>query len=366
MSKPSDRLMAEDIEYMIQGHQVHRDVYTSRAVYDAEMRHLFANAWVFVGHESQTPKKGDYYTTQIGSQPVIQVRHSDGEIKVLHNRCPHKGTKIAIDREGNTGKFFRCPYHAWSFKTDGCLLAIPLKKGYENTGLDKTENAKGMKAVGAVQNYRGFIFARLSQTGMSFEEFFGESLSSIDNMVDRSPEGRLEVAGPPLRYMHNCNWKMLVENQTDTCHPMVAHESSAGTAVKIWEELGNPEPRPAAMQIIAPFMSPYEFFEGMGIRTWPNGHGHTGVHHSIHSDYSAIAGYFEAMCASYGEERAKAIMDENRHNTIYFPGIMVKGPIQQLGNFIPLVQIKLWWKAISIALLGRLTSFWRAQRCITG
>lgn len=336
MSKPSDRLMAEDIEYMIQGHQVHRDVYTSRAVYDAEMRHLFANAWVFVGHESQTPKKGDYYTTQIGSQPVIQVRHSDGEIKVLHNRCPHKGTKIAIDREGNTGKFFRCPYHAWSFKTDGCLLAIPLKKGYENTGLDKTENAKGMKAVGAVQNYRGFIFARLSQTGMSFEEFFGESLSSIDNMVDRSPEGRLEVAGPPLRYMHNCNWKMLVENQTDTCHPMVAHESSAGTAVKIWEELGNPEPRPAAMQIIAPFMSPYEFFEGMGIRTWPNGHGHTGVHHSIHSDYSAIAGYFEAMCASYGEERAKAIMDENRHNTIYFPGIMVKGPIQQLRNFIPL------------------------------
>jgi phenylpropionate dioxygenase-like ring-hydroxylating dioxygenase large terminal subunit len=31
--------------------------------------------------------------------------------------------------------------------------------------------------------------------------------------------------------MHNCNWKMLVENVTDTCHPMVTHESSAGTAV---------------------------------------------------------------------------------------------------------------------------------------
>ena len=53
-----------------------------------------------------------------------------------------------------------------------------------------------------------------------------DSLSSLDNMVDRSPEGRLEIAGPPLRYMHKCNWKMLVENQTDTCHPMVAHQSS--------------------------------------------------------------------------------------------------------------------------------------------
>lgn len=321
---------------LIRGHQVHRDVYTSQDIFRLEMKHLFRNVWLFVGHDSQTPNKGDYFTTQVADQPVIQVRHSDGEIHVLYNRCPHKGTKIAIDRTGNTGKFFRCPYHAWSFKTDGCLLAIPLKKGYEGTGLSETPNGKGMKAVGSVKNYRGFIFARLAETGISFEDFFGDSLSSIDNMVDRSPEGRLEVSGPPLRYMHKCNWKMLVENQTDTCHPMVAHESSAGTAVRLWEEMGNPEPRPAAMQIIAPFMSPYDFFEGIGIRTWPNGHGHTGVKGSIHSNYDAIPGYFDAMKAAYGEDRAKAILDENRHNTVYFPNIMVKAPLAQLRNFIPM------------------------------
>ncbi|MCE8555342.1 Rieske 2Fe-2S domain-containing protein [Ruegeria pomeroyi] len=327
---------ADDIRAMIQPGQVHRDVYISDAVYQLEMRHLFTNAWVFVGHDSQTPNKGDYITTQVGDQPVIMVRHTDGEVKVLYNRCPHKGTKIAIDRAGNTGKFFRCPYHAWSFKTDGCLLAIPLKKGYEGTGLSESQNGKGMQAVGAVHNYRGFVFARLAEEGIGFDEFFGGSLSSIDNMVDRAPEGRVEISGPPLRYMHKCNWKMLVENQTDTCHPMVAHESSAGTAVKIYEQMGNPEPRPPAMQIIAPFMSPYEFFEDMGIRTWPNGHGHTGVNMSIHSNYDAIPGYFEAMVESYGEERAKAILDENRHNTVYFPNVMVKAPLTQLRNFIPL------------------------------
>ena len=275
---------AQDIERLVQDHQVHRDVYTSQDVYALEMQHLFANVWVFVGHESQTPKHGDYFTTQIGSQPVIQVRHSDGKIKVLHNRCPHKGTKIAIDRHGNTGTFFRCPYHAWSFETDGRLKAVPLESGYSDTCFETTENANGIKPVGAVHNHRGFVFARLADSGISFDDFFGDSLSSIDNMVDRSPEGRLEVAGPPLRYMHKCNWKMLVENQTDTCHPMVAHQSSAGTAVRIWEELGN----------------------------------------------------FEAMCSAHGETRAKAILDENRHNTIYFPNIMVKGPIQQLRNFIPI------------------------------
>lgn len=330
------------IAALVQGREVHRDVYIDAEVFRLEMKHLFANAWVFVGHDSQTPNKGDYFTTQIGDQPVIMVRHTDNEIKVLYNRCPHKGTKIAIDRTGNTGKFFRCPYHAWSFKTDGCLLAIPLKKGYEGTGLDQSQSGQGMKAVGAVHNHRGFVFARLAEDGISFDEFFGDSLSSLDNMVDRSPAGRLEVAGPPLRYMHQCNWKMLVENQTDTCHPMVAHESSAGTAVQIWKEMGYSEddPKPPAMEIIAPFMSPYEFFENMGIRTWPNGHGHTGVNHSIHSNYSAIPGYFEALSDTYGAEKAKAILGENRHNTVYFPNIMIKGPIQQLRVFIPLAANK--------------------------
>jgi hypothetical protein len=77
-------------------------------------------------------------------------------------------------------------------------------------------------------------------------------------------------------------------------------------------------------------------FESMGIRTWDNGHGHTGVSHSIHSNYSAVPGYFDQMVAAYGESRAKAILDENRHNTVYFPNLMVKGPIQLLRLFKPL------------------------------
>ncbi|SDQ97376.1 aromatic ring-hydroxylating dioxygenase subunit alpha [Pseudovibrio sp. Tun.PSC04-5.I4] len=328
---------------LIRPAEVHRDVYINPEVFDIEMKHLFASTWVYVGHDSQVPNAGDYFATDVARQPILLVRHTDSDVHVLHNRCPHKGTKIVIDRSGNTGKFFRCPYHAWSFRTNGKLLAIPLKKGYKNTGFEESEAGQnGLPAVGGVKNYRGFIFVRLKQDGISFEEYFGNSLSSLDNMVDRSPAGKLEVAGPPLRYMHNCNWKMLVDNQTDTCHPMVAHESSAGTAVKIWESMDKDETTktPMAMEVIAPFMSPYEFFEDMGIRTWPNGHGHTGVHHSIHSDYSAIPGYLEQMVEAYGEERAKSILGENRHNTVYFPNIMIKGPIQQLRVFIPIAADK--------------------------
>ena len=88
-----------------------------------------------------------------------------------------------------------------------------------------------------------------------------------------------------------------------------------------------------AVELFAPFISPYEFFENMGIRVWENGHGHTGVADSIHAAYSGVPGYWEAMTAAYGEERAKQILGDVRHNTVYFPNIMVKGPIQTLRVF---------------------------------
>lgn len=331
---------AAALRALVREQEVHRDVYVSEEVFQLEMAHMFPNSWVYVGHDSQVPNAGDYFGTTIGTQPVLLVRHTDGTVKVLHNRCPHKGTRITSETCGNTGKFFRCPYHAWSFKTDGSLLAIPLKKGYENTGFEQSHAASGMAPVRHVRNYRGFVFAKINDGGLDFEAFFGDSLSSLDNMIDRSPVGQLKVAGGVLRYMHNCNWKMLVENQTDTCHPMVAHESSAGTAVEVWKKAPPGTRKPMAVEIIAPFMSPYEFFENMGIRIWDNGHGHTGVHHSIHSDYSAVPGYFDKMKAAYGEERAKAILDENRHNTVYFPNIMIKGPIQLLRQFKPIAANK--------------------------
>jgi phenylpropionate dioxygenase-like ring-hydroxylating dioxygenase large terminal subunit len=342
----------EAVNALVRPAEVHKDLFISEEIFQLEMEHLFANTWVYVGHASQVPKPGDYYSTTVGTEPVIMVRDADNSIKVLYNRCPHKGVMLVHDTYGNAGRFFRCPYHAWSFKLNGDLLALPLKRGYDQEFFKTTEASQGMAAVENVRNYRDFIFCRLNPEGQSFEDFFGESLSTLDNMVYRSPEGKLEVAGGVLRYMHNCNWKMLVDNQSDTCHPMVAHESSAGTAVKVWEEAPEGTPKPMAVEQFAPFMSPYEFYEGMGIRVWENGHGHTGVSNSIHAAYSEVPGYFEAMTAAYGEERAKAILDDVRHNTTYFPNIMVKGPIQTLRIFKPISAGKTLVESWTFRLVG--------------
>ena len=322
---------------LVKGYAVHRDVYVNQEIYELEMEQLFPNSWIYVGHDSQLKKTGDFITSKIGKQPILVSRHRDDQIYVLYNRCPHRGVKLLSEQCGNTGKFFRCPYHAWMFETDGSLLTVPLKKGYDGAGFRDDQASRGLSHVENVQVYRGLIFARLSREGLSFKEYFGDALSTIDNMADRSPAGELEVVNQPIRYMHTCNWKMLIDNQTDTCHPMVAHESSAGTAVRVWErEKHKSTETPMAVQLYAPFMSPYEFYEGAGIRVWPNGHGHTGVYGSIHQDYDGVGGYLEKMVEAYGEERAHAILGDVRHNTIYFPNIMVKGAVGILRNFIPL------------------------------
>ena len=346
----------EAVRALVQPDRVHRDLYIDPELFALEQAHFFANTWNYVGHDSQLPKPGDYLRAEIAGQPLIVVRHSDDTIRVLMNRCAHKGSRLVSAPCGNTGKHFRCPYHAWMFRTDGSLLSTPLRDGYAGTALhdspDECEAAQGLATVKNVAVYRGFVFVKLNDVGPGFEDFFGESLSSIDNLADRSPEGRLEIAGGCLRFMHPCNWKQYVENLNDTMHPMVVHESSAGTAKRMW--LGKPEdePKPMAIEQFAPFMSDYKFFEDMGVRVFDNGHGFSGANFSIHSKYSAIPAYEKAMQAAYGEQRTAEILGLVRHNTVYYPNLTIKGAIQSIRVARPVAVDKTIVESWTFRLVG--------------
>lgn len=329
MSRYRDR--PDAIRALVREDQVHRDVYTDPEIFDLETEYLWRRTWVYVGHDSQVPQTGDYYTTEIARQPLIMLRDADGEIRVLMNRCAHKGARLVSAQSGHCeAGVLRCPYHGWTYRLDGSVRSIPLKSGYEGTCLGKAQASQGVVQLPNVINYRGFVFVRLSPDGIGFHDYFGDSLSSIDNMVDRSPEGRLEVAGGVLRYMHQCNWKMFVENLNDAMHPMVAHESAAGTAKRLWAGQPDDAPKPMAIEQFVPFVNGYDFFDRMGVRIYENGHSYTGVKFSIHSKYSAVGEYEAAMERAYGAERAQAILAEARHNTVYYPSLTIKGAIQAI------------------------------------
>ncbi len=275
------------IAALVQDDQVHRDVYIDPEIFELEMEQLWSNTWIYVGHVSQVPHPGDYATADIATRPVVMVRHEDGTVRVLMNRCAHKGSKV-VERAGRKHRQ---------------VLPLPLPRlGLQHRRLDPRHPAQerlrrhadhGVRRrqgagerCATSRSYRGFVFARLSDRGPGFKEYFGDSLSSIDNMADRSPEGELEITGGVLRYLHNCNWKMFVENLNDTMHPMVVHESSAGTAKKLWEGKPADLPKPMAVEQFVPFVSDYKFFDDMGVRVLENGHGWSGAKFSIHSNYA--------------------------------------------------------------------------------
>jgi benzoate/toluate 1,2-dioxygenase subunit alpha len=343
---------ATAIARLIEADRVHRDVYTDPEIFQLEMERLWSRTWIYVGHASQVREPGDFITLDIAAKPVICVRHTDGSIRLLMNRCAHKGTKVVGDLAGNTGKTFRCPYHAWTYRTDGTLINIPLKQGYEGTALHQSSALGGLTPIRNVEIYRGFIFARLAEDGIGFRDYFGESLSSIDNLAERSPEGELEITGGCLRYVHNCNWKLFVENLNDTMHPMIAHASSAGVAKKLWEGKPADAPKPMAIEQIVPFANDYQFFDDMGVRVYPHGHGFSGVNFSIHSSYSSVPEYEAAMKRAYGEERARQILGTVRHNTVYYPSLTIKGAIQSIRVARPLAADKTLLESWTFRLKG--------------
>ncbi|HVC62365.1 MAG TPA: aromatic ring-hydroxylating dioxygenase subunit alpha [Acetobacteraceae bacterium] len=320
---------------LVRDDAVHRDVYIDPDIFRLEMERLWARTWIYVGHASQVPAPGDYVTCDIASMPVLMIRQPDDGIRVLRNRCAHKGAKIVSEWSGSAGRFIRCPYHNWSYRTDGSIAAIPLRQGYDGTDFSRCEAARGLRPV-ATETYRGFVFVRLSEDGPDFKAYFGESLSSIDYMVDRSPAGEMQIAGGVLRYMHDSNWKMFVENLNDAMHPMAAHESSAGTAKELWSDQPDDAPKPMAIEQLVPFAGSYDFFDKMGERVFDNGHSYSGAHFSIHSAYAAVPDYDAAMRRAYGEARAKDILGTVRHNTVYYPSLTIKGAIQTIRVVRPI------------------------------
>lgn len=328
---------------LVEVDRVHRDVYIDPDIFALEQQRLFRNTWNYVGHASQVPRPGDFITASIAGEPLLMIRGDDAVIRVLRNRCAHKGARLSAAPAGHCERFIRCPYHGWAYNLDGSIRAIPLKNGYDGSDFAHCEAAAGLGQVAAVNDYRGFVFIRLAEQGIDFDDYFGPSLSSIDNMVDRAPDGELEVSGGCLRYMHDCNWKMFIENLHDTMHPMVVHESSAGTAKRLWQQHqtdappGQPAPAtPMAVEQFVPFVSDYAFFAQMGTRVIDNGHGYSGANFSIHSNYSTLDEYQRRMIDAYGEQRAKQILSVNRHNTLYYPSLTVKGAISAIRVARPL------------------------------
>ncbi|MEO8644095.1 aromatic ring-hydroxylating dioxygenase subunit alpha, partial [Pseudomonas sp.] len=199
-------------------------VFWDKDIYEQELEKVFARCWLFVAHESQLPKSGDYLTTTMGEDEVLVVRQKDQSIKVMLNACPHRGNKVCFAESGNARGFI-CNYHGWSFGADGGrLMGMHESKCYEESGFDKTQH--GLRQA-RVETYKGLVFANLSADAPSLEEYLGPMTWYMDVLLDMD-EGGTEFSGGCIRSTIECNWKIAAENFVgDILHGGWTHDSAA-------------------------------------------------------------------------------------------------------------------------------------------
>jgi phenylpropionate dioxygenase-like ring-hydroxylating dioxygenase large terminal subunit len=351
---PSARTAADRaaIRALVDEDRVHRDAYVDPRVHAHELRTFWAHTWQYLAHASQVPNAGDVATVDLAGRPLLLVRTADDGLRVFFNRCAHKGTKLVDEEQAHVGRHFRCPYHAWTYRLDGVPMGVPLREGYEGTRLAACESGRGLAPVRHVAMHRDFVFVKLGDAGPGFREYFGDALGALDALADRSPVGRLEVAGGVLRTLVRCNWKIYLENVNDTVHPLATHESAVAAARGVWGDRPADAPKPMAMEQILPFGAPYDFFDAMGGRIYPNGHSLLGTRHSIHSAYGRLPEYEAALVAAHGPARAREVLEHAPQNAILYPSIAVKGSPQAMRVIRPLAVDRTLIEAWSFRAVG--------------
>src|SRR5215469_11814378 len=160
---------------------ISREIFVSPDFYREEQEKIFARAWLFVGHESQIPNPGDFFVSRMGEESVLLCRDRANQVHVFLNSCRHRGMKVCRYDEGNT-TVFTCPYHGWSYGTDGRLVGVPyFREAYHST-LDRAQ--WGLVEVAQVCSYKGTVWANWDASAPPFLEYLGDFAPYFDQTLD--------------------------------------------------------------------------------------------------------------------------------------------------------------------------------------
>jgi len=305
-----------DIGSLVRDDAIHQSVYTDPGIFALEVERIFRRVWIFIGHESEVKEAGDFQSLDLFGQPILMVRQRDRSIKVLFNRCGHRGAKVVNEPCGNAHTF-RCCYHGWAFKLDGSLAGVPQREDYP-ADCDLDDPGRGMPSLPRVANYRGFVFASFSSSGQTLSEWLGPATMGIDELIACSPEEKIDFSGGLHRYRYRGNWKHQFENLADTYHPNAAHDSTVD------EDGMQFKRRPGSTGGRAPFYDKdgMPLVSKIGVWAFPNGHTSEG---SMFSSVSQTGGVWEEyralLAARHGAEKADDILKQKRHSLTIYPSV---------------------------------------------
>jgi Rieske 2Fe-2S family protein len=206
--------MGTDVKAILESwsgaHALPGALYRDPEVYEAEIRDIFLRSWLYVGHLSEIPARGDYFLFEIAGESVIVVRDGDGHVNAMLNVCRHRGSRICDAPAGREARFV-CRYHGWTYGLDGSLRgAGHMPEGFDRSGL-------GLRRL-HTRVFMGLVFVNFAEDSPPFDAI------EEDLAAPLAPYG-LERARVAQRrnYPIASNWKLAIENYCECYHCGPAH-----------------------------------------------------------------------------------------------------------------------------------------------
>jgi choline monooxygenase len=193
-------------------------LYVSPEWAERERDSVLANTWTAIGHASSVPVR-HAQPVDLAGLPLVMVHDREGELRVFHNVCRHRGHKL-VNAEGAIEGAIRCPYHSWTYAMTGALRGTPHIGGpgvHETAGFDKA--AYGLKAVRSAVWF-GVVFVNLSDDAPEFADHIAPLERRWAEFV--GPNGISQLRVPEMhahmQFEVKSNWKLPVENYCESYH----------------------------------------------------------------------------------------------------------------------------------------------------
>jgi phenylpropionate dioxygenase-like ring-hydroxylating dioxygenase large terminal subunit len=189
-------------------------VYNHPEMTRLEIERILKPSWQIACHVSQIRNAGDYVTFELGADSVIVLRDPSGSIRALRNVCRHRGTRL-LEGAGHCHGRITCPYHGWTYRYDGSLLATPARDSFPNLNLRE----HGLDSV-HVEVTLGFVWVCLAAAAPT------PPSQQWAPMLEELAPYRLEELVPtqPMYFEEwDVDWKIAIDNYLESYHVPIGH-----------------------------------------------------------------------------------------------------------------------------------------------
>lgn len=180
-----------------------------------ELRELFHKRPIVLALGCELPGPGTFVAIEdVPGFRVLVTRDEAGRARAFFNSCRHRGAPVAAGR--GEARRFACPYHGWTYATDGSLMSIP---GEEVFGRKPCAELSLIELP--VEERHGLVFGALDpHAELKLDEWLGDYGAELEaiGLAKMHPMWSHAFQGP--------NWKVCKDGFIENYHFSRVHSKS--------------------------------------------------------------------------------------------------------------------------------------------